>query len=365
MKRIINTLVLLALWVIPYNGSFAFMLNESQPSFSPDGETILFYSNKIGIGIMTSDGKGKTPLINDNDINNKVGRDSINPVYSPDGEKVAFATKNDIYDYRGDIYICDKDGSNVIRLTYLTPDIEAPGESVAIPLKKPIFSPDGSRIVFVHTEADHSRSWIYTINVDGTDLKRLSNEDTYDINPVYSPDGKKILYTSHRSKKTTGYYVFSFRCSDGDVYIMNIDGSEKKRLTDGKSNYQNPSISPDGNIIAYAGGEDISEGNIYIMNLATRGVKSFLDKPTRYIDTLIFVPEGCEINPDHFSVIEDTDLGVTLLIGYGECSFSPDGGKIVFSGGGVEVGETLTYIINTDGSGFIETNSNYSRDGER
>jgi Tol biopolymer transport system component len=313
---------------------------------------------------MTAEGEGKRPLIRRGDYDGKLSGSTINPAYSPDGEKVAFATRNDTQDRRGDVYICDKDGSNVTRLTYFIPDAGASGDSVVIPLKKPFFSPDGTKILFAHTEPHNQHSWIYTVNVDGTDLTRLSDEDAYDVNPTFSPDGERILYFSSRSPKPPIKGSSNTLYHDGDIYIMNADGSGKTRLTDGESNYNFPAFSPDGDTITYLGGEDCSysgsgdlfEGNIYLMDLATGESEAVLDEPG-YVRPPTFVPDNCEMNAAVFTVFEDADNGVTLYLGSGDCSFSPDG-KTFVSPGSIDF-ETLIFIIKADGSGEIQSPYDY------
>ncbi|MCP4230456.1 MAG: hypothetical protein GY771_09970 [bacterium] len=366
MKWVRITLVLVALWVIPYTGSHAFMLDEGRPSFSPDGETILFHSNKGGICVMLSNCGDKRPIPGYHDIDNGI---TCNPTYSPDGEKIAFSTALDIADNRGDIYIMDKDGYNLNRLTSFTLDYEPLYTRldipVVIPKKRPMFSPDGSKIIFVHTEIDNSYSWIYTVNVDGTGLKRVSDEGAFDIDPAISPDGKKIVYTSHRSSKTCGYAPLGngFKCSDGDVYIMNTDGSDKERLTDGESNYRYPSFSPDGKTMAYTGKSNVAKNkaDIYIMDLITRKVKPVLDEPVG-ICPPIFTPDVNKIAYQNWRkgfVIEEISTGDKTILDYvdNDYSFSPDGSKIAFSDG--VNGESVIGIINTDGSGYIQSDIDY------
>ena len=77
----------------------------------------------------------------------------------------------------------------------------------------PMFSPDGKKIVF---ESNRSGNFeIYTINTDGSDIKQLTHDTSFDGTPAWSPDGKSIVFASERDK-------------DPEIYIMNADGSNQK-----------------------------------------------------------------------------------------------------------------------------------------
>ena len=104
---------------------------------------------------------------------------------------------------------------------------------------------------------------IFTINIDGNNLKNLTQNNFFDKNPVWSPDGQKIAFLTNRDGGST-------------CYIMNSDGSNQKRLL--KKNVlcsDPPSWSPDGkmivcnynNNIAIINVEDLSERNIFKIDL--------------------------------------------------------------------------------------------------
>ncbi len=100
----------------------------------------------------------------------------------------------------------------------------------------PHWSSDGKKIVFESTK--DGRSAIYTIDADGTDLRRLSNGQTADGQPRWSRDGKKVVFYSER---------------DGhmQLYVMNADGSDQRRLTDGKDLDYLPDLSPKGELVVF------------------------------------------------------------------------------------------------------------------
>ena len=81
---------------------------------------------------------------------------------------------------------------------------------------EPSFSADGGKIVFVSFRDGNAE--IYVMNADGTDQKRLTTNTVADLNPVWSHDGAKIIFVSRRD-------------GNSDVFSMNADGSNPVNLT--------------------------------------------------------------------------------------------------------------------------------------
>ena len=96
-------------------------------------------------------------------------------------------------------------------------------------------------------------SEIYLINVDGTGLLRLTDDAGLDVDPAWSPDGKRIAFTSDRSGEL-------------DIYIMDADGSNVVRRTHGGRS-QTPAWSADGKRITFASVRNGHLG-IYVMTAA-------------------------------------------------------------------------------------------------
>jgi tol-pal system beta propeller repeat protein TolB len=81
---------------------------------------------------------------------------------------------------------------------------------------QPEWSPDGRRIAFT-TDRDGNDE-VYAMNADGSDPVDLSQSPGRDFEPTWSPDGKRIAYTSDRNGKP-------------DIYVVEADGSRTTRLT--------------------------------------------------------------------------------------------------------------------------------------
>ncbi|PWU14474.1 MAG: translocation protein TolB [Bdellovibrio sp.] len=200
-------------WLVSYRQGI-----NSGASFGLDGKHIFLTLSQEGtpdIYKMTLDGELVSKV-----TNGPHGAMNVEPSVSPDGKKIAFST-----DRSGQtmIFVMDIDGSNPRRITVA-------GKFNA----SPSWSPDGTRIAFAGWIDDHFD--IYSMKTDGSDLipitaakksngKRANNED-----PVFSPDGRFLMYSSNRTGKS-------------QIYISNLDGTEERRVTDDNFNYFKPKWS--------------------------------------------------------------------------------------------------------------------------
>jgi TolB protein len=104
----------------------------------------------------------------------------------------------------------------------------------------------------------NNTSSICLISSDGTNLRCLTDHKGNDAQPAWSPDGKMIAFTSDRD------YQGDFYVATTEIYIMDANGNNQRRLTWNKANDFDPAWSPDGEFIAFASDRD-GDFEIYIM----------------------------------------------------------------------------------------------------
>ncbi len=165
------------------------------------------------------------------------------PVPQGGSSKIVFTSNRD---GQAQIYSMDANGGNLLRLTNNGSNDEHPR-----------WSPNGNKILFQsdRNNPDTGGQDIYVMNADGTAQTRLTTDAADDCNAVWSPDGSKIVFQSLRNG--THY----------QVYVMNADGtSQSNKSNSAAADYQ-PSWSPDGSKIAFASERDHAGApSIYVMN---------------------------------------------------------------------------------------------------
>lgn len=160
-------------------------------------------------------------------------------------------------------------------------DLKAGTEARFIPteargtVRNPKIATDQQRIVF--TLSDPPGQQIASVDMLGTNLKRLTESNVANAWPAISPDGQQIAFCSSR----TGSY---------QIQIMNADGSQVRALTDHRLRNMRPSWSPDGRQIAFVSARD---GNLEIYTIHVDGthLRRVTNHPDRD-DFPIWHPDG-------------------------------------------------------------------------
>lgn len=149
-----------------------------------------------------------------------------------------------LYDF--DIVTADADGSNV-EVLFQSPGYDA----------EATISPDGSRIVFTSTRDGDLD--LYSMNADGSDVRRLTDTPGYDGGAFFSPDGSKIVFRARHPETEEELADYRSLLANGlvrpgilDIHVMEADGSDRRRLTDNEAADFAPYFHPDGERVIFA-----------------------------------------------------------------------------------------------------------------
>lgn len=251
------------------------------PLFSPDGETILVVSDRSGSSkIWLMDREGGDARM----LLPGAAGEERDAAWGPEGERVAFLRGRE--GGGTDIWIASVEGSDLRRIT----DDEASERS-------PAWSPDGGTIAFMSGRAGHQDVWL--VDVASGDVRQLTEAtnppDEYRWFPSWSPDGRHIAYVSNRSSRF-----------DDDLWLADVRTGTSERLTTYVQVVSNPVWSPDGEHLAF---NTVDRHGLWYHEMSDIHVLDMPERTLRKLDMEVWVS-------DRFS-------------GY-EMAWSPDGASIYF-----------------------------------
>jgi TolB protein len=273
------------------------------------------------------------------------GGENAEAYFSFDGKKLIFQSKRDQLKC-DQIFTMNVDGSDVKMVS------NGEGRTTCS-----YFFKNGKKILYASTHLggkecppnpDFSKGYvwaiyptydIFTANADGTNIKQLTNAKGYDAEATVSPDGKRIVFTSTRD-------------GDLDLYVMDANGKNVKRLTTELGYDGGAFFSPDGKQIVYRAFHPKTDAEIarYKQRLAED-----LIEPNNF--------EIWVMNADGTNKRQVTRLGAASFAPF----FAPDGKRIIFSSNYFATDQRKRnfdlVMINTDGTGLERITFNETFDG--
>ncbi len=187
-----------------------------------------------------------------------------------------------------DIYTANVDGTDLRRLTRTSGyDAEA------------VVSPDGKQIVF--TSVRNGDLDIYTMRIDGTHVRQLTHELGYDGGPWWSHDGKRIVYRAYhpdtpeaRAEYRRLFARHLVQPLQMELWVMNADGSDRHQITHlGGANFA-PYFTPDDRRIIFASNHTEPRGrnfDLYLVHLDGTGLEQVTTYPD-FDSFPMFSPDG-------------------------------------------------------------------------
>jgi TolB protein len=218
------------------------------PAWSPDGRRLAFRwfrpaTKRVGVFIANADGSNVRQLVDQ----------AATPDWSPDGKLIAYANLKPAERGISTVNVeralaGDHSATRVLTRTN-NPDV---------PEEIPKWSPDGRRLLFSSNRRPSFDIWV--VDADGRNLRDLTPRSSLEYVASWSPTGARIVFGSNRAAKSE---------SGGDLYSIRFDGTGLLRLTRGSGNF-GPAWSPDGRWIAFTSNRS-GNTEIYLMRPNGKG----------------------------------------------------------------------------------------------
>ena len=233
---------------------------NSHPTWSPDAAQLAFAGDRSPDGgssdghariwVIGSDGTGARCITPDL-------QGAVEPAWSPVDDLIAFTLESET---GKQTYLVNADGSNCHALTPTKHELSSPA-----------WSPDGTRLIM--RSAHGGKGCLYIHNLDESEDRHLTHSRTWEGAPSWSPDSARITFDAYPKSRV------EFPADDWEIMTIDIQTEESIRLTDNDTLDARPAWSPDGSQIAFSSARDGNE-EIYVMNADGSDPTRLTDSPS-------------------------------------------------------------------------------------
>ena len=274
--------------------------DDDEPAFSPDGERIVFRSSRENGGIFVMGRTGEAVR--------RVTHDGFNPSWSPGGDEIVYASENI------DINPQNSTGRSALWIARVAGGEPRLLDAHVRDAVMPSWSPHGRRIAYMARFGSPARQDIHTIPAAGGTPVPVTDDAATDWNPVWSPDGRFLYFSSdragsmnlwrveideasgrprgdpqpittpasfvgHLSISTDGRrIVFASVARSANVNALPLNAADgtvagaARTVTSGTRTWSNPDPSPDGRSVAFYSGLN-PVGHVYVQGLDGTGLR--------------------------------------------------------------------------------------------
>ncbi len=338
----------------------------SDPQISPDGRTIAY--TRISMDIMTDRPVSRiwTVGADGSDHRQLIEGSASSPRWSPDGSRLLYIASAE---GRGSqIHLRWMDSGQTAALSNLdrspsglawSPDGKSIAFTMLVPVTNPPYAqlpskPSGAKwadppraITRTVYRADgrgfveDGYAQVFVLPAEGGTPRRVTEGKFNHASPAWTPDSRSLIISANRRPD------WELHPLDTDLYEVSARGGEMRRLTQRKGPHGNPSVSPDGRLVAFTGFDDRYQGyqvtRLYVMNRDGSGVRQLSGSLDRDANSPVWKSDSSGL---YFQYVNE---------GVGKLAFAHNGGDVrnLMEGlGGLSLGRPYAAAaFSTDGKG--------------